>query len=154
MRWLTPTIASMLIATGLAACTPAKPDAQADASAQAESAAPLTVENATYRPPLGDGVIGVIYMTLKPGMDGRVVGMSSPNAASVEMHETVITDGQARMQKLDGIDLKAGEEVKLEQGGMHVMVFNPEPVEAGGTFPLILSLADGETLTVDCAIAQ
>lgn len=67
---------------------------------------------------------GAAFMTITNGgeTDDRLVAVDSDVAERVELH-THITDGEVmRMVELEnGIELPAGETVRLERGGLHVM---------------------------------
>ena len=54
--------------------------------------------------------------------DDRMIDALSDISARVELHTHIVTDGVARMTRLeDGIPIPAGETVNLERGGLHVM---------------------------------
>jgi hypothetical protein len=53
------------------------------------------------------------------------VSVTSPQFARVELHETRIEDGMARMRQLDGLDLPPGGRVTLAPGGLHLMLLEP-----------------------------
>jgi periplasmic copper chaperone A len=42
----------------------------------------------------------------------------------VELHQTVDEDGMTRMRRVDGIDVQADESVRLEPGGLHLMLID------------------------------
>jgi copper(I)-binding protein len=110
--------------------------------------AALTVTDAEYRAPLGVTGIGVAYFSVKSDRADRIVGVSSPQAASVEMHGSVSTGGQSSMERLAFVPLPAGETVKFAPKGMHLMVFGPKPVAAGATFPIQIELESGRSETI------
>jgi len=68
----------------------------------------------------------------------------------VELHETVMTDGVMKMQKLDlGIHVPAGETVELKPGGLHVMVMNiKRSLTPGDQVTLELRFESGAQQTV------
>lgn len=55
----------------------------------------------------------------------RITRVSSPEYGSVEMHETVVEDGIARMRALPWLEIAAGETVVFERGGKHLMLMQP-----------------------------
>ena len=57
--------------------------------------------------------------------DVRITRVTSPEYGSVEMHETVIEDGVARMSALGQVVLPAGSAVEFEPGGKHLMLMRP-----------------------------
>ena len=64
------------------------------------------------------------YMDLHGGrMDVELVGVTSDDVLRMEMHETAEEDGMMSMNKLKSIPVPAGETVKLEPGGKHLMIW-------------------------------
>ena len=54
-------------------------------------------------------------------------------AAHIEFHEHLHSDGMMRMRPVDGgIVLPAGESVIFKPGGLHIMLFNIEQAIVGG----------------------
>jgi copper(I)-binding protein len=81
--------------------------------------------------------VGVGYLTLtSEGGDDRLLRVESPIADRVELHETTIEGGVARMRFLsDGARIPAGGSVVLGPGGMHLMLVGlKRPLEAPGRF--------------------
>jgi copper(I)-binding protein len=52
------------------------------------------------------------------------------------------------MKRLDSLDLPAGQTVTFGPKGMHLMVFDPQPLAAGATFPIQIELESGRSETV------
>jgi copper(I)-binding protein len=111
----------------------------------------LTVENATYRAPLVDGAPGVAYFSITSVTADKIVGISSPEAQSVEIHLARTAAGMAAMQKREQVELPAGKTVTFGPGGLHVMVFAPVPQHANATFPIQITLESGRTETISFA---
>lgn len=130
------------------------------ASCQQPTGDGLRISGATYRPPLGSSGVGVAYLTIRSDKDDRVVGVSSAMAKSVEIHANVTMPmsgpgmsvdmpGMTSMKKLDSVALPAGKDVVFSEGGMHLMVFDPQPIKAGdATFPVEFKLESGTTKIV------
>jgi periplasmic copper chaperone A len=54
----------------------------------------------------------------------RLVSLSVPFAARVEMHESLEEDGVAKMRQIEsGVEVKPGETVEFAPGGKHLMFF-------------------------------
>lgn len=64
---------------------------------------------------------GAYMHLLSPG-GTRLVGVSSPIAATVELHQMDMTGEMMKMRQVDGIDLPAGKGVNLASGGYHIML--------------------------------
>lgn len=121
----------------------------ATAAAQAQTAATAPWVRATVA---GQQATG-LFVELKSPTAARLVGGSSPLAASVEVHEMSMDNGVMRMRALPALALPAGQAVSLKPGGYHVMLMGlKQPVKAGDTVPVTLTIArDGappETLTL------
>lgn len=120
----------------------------------AQPSAPVTVSDPVYRPPLGAGSVGAAYFTIESASDDSVVSFSSPMAAAVEIHETVVENGRASMRPIGALELPARTPVALEPGGVHLMIIDPQPLEADQTFPLTIELESGVTLTVESELSN
>lgn len=70
---------------------------------------------------------GVAYMTIRnQGRSNKVlVAVSSPQFARVEMHQTVLNDGVARMRSLATVTVKADSSEDFLPGGRHMMLLEP-----------------------------
>jgi copper(I)-binding protein len=106
----------------------------------------------------GGGSNSAAYMVIKNSGDevDRLVGVESPVADRVEVHETRMVDDVMRMRRLGELDLLPGDSVKLAPGGIHVMLMGltrslleGDSVELtlrfGTSDPLFLNLDDDLT---------
>ncbi len=62
------------------------------------------------------------YMHLLSSNGTRLVGVSSPVAATVELHQMEMSGEMMKMRQVDGIDLPAGKGVNLSRGSYHIML--------------------------------
>jgi copper(I)-binding protein len=108
----------------------------------------LTVDDAQYRPPLVDGAAGVAYFSITSNIADRIVGVSSPQASAVEIHESMAGGAMAGMEKVESVDLPAGKPVTFGPGGLHLMVISPQSSEASATFPIQIQLESGRSETI------
>lgn len=82
-----------------------------------------------------------------------VVGITSPAAKVVEMHEMKTVDGVMSMQQVAKIVVPAKGTVRLEPNGMHLMLIDLEaPLRSGGTVELVLKLDDGSPVVVHAPV--
>jgi copper(I)-binding protein len=107
----------------------------------------LAIEDAQFRPPLGSTGIGVGYFTIRSAKADRIVSITSPEADSIEIHASVTEGGNVSMQRLEGVDLPAGQTVRFESNGMHLMVFSPRISGEALTFPITIELQSGAKQT-------
>lgn len=126
-------------------------------SAIATSAfAQVSVGNAWVRATVPVQKSSGAFMVLRSAQAARLVGVSSPVAASVELHKSSMQDGMMSMDHVDAIDLPAGKDVNLAGGGYHVMLIGlKRQLKQGETVPLTLQLKRGaatENVTVQAAV--
>jgi copper(I)-binding protein len=93
------------------------------------------------------------FMQLQSATPARLVGVSSPDAANLELHKMEMTNNVMKMGKVDAIDLPAGKAVNLASGGYHVMLMGlKQQMKEGQVVELTLQVqgADGkrESVTV------
>ena len=68
---------------------------------------------------------GYLQIDNRSGGDIRITRVSSPEYGRVEMHETVIEDGDARTRAIPALEIADGETVVFERGGKHLMLMQP-----------------------------
>lgn len=61
-----------------------------------------------------------------------IEGFSSPIAASAELHDSVLQDGQMRMVKQDALVLGPDEHKTLQPAGLHIMLMGLESMPKEG----------------------
>ncbi|MFY9288816.1 MAG: copper chaperone PCu(A)C [Alphaproteobacteria bacterium] len=125
---------------------------------------PLSAEAHSYKK--GDIQIGHIWMRATPmgattaaiymplsnaGQEtDRLLGGSSPVAAKIEIHESLVVDGVMRMRKLDALALEPRKPVSLKPRGLHLMVFGlKERLKEGEKIPLTLQFEKAGTVDVE-----
>lgn len=116
--------------------------------------AELAASDAMVRLPAVTGRPGAAYFTIQGGAEATtLLGVSSPAAIRTELHEMKHEGGMMPMAPLQDVPVPAGQAVKFEPGGKHVMLYDIAPdVRAGGTVPLKLSFANGRTLEVNAVV--
>lgn len=106
----------------------------------------LVIRDARVRPTAvsdvgGSPVHSAAYLTIQNqgGDDDRLLGAGFAGARRVEIHETrVNAEGLATMRPVESIAIPAGGEIRLEPGGLHVMLMG-----------LTSSLVSGDTVRLD-----
>ena len=148
--WASFALVSALLFT-LAACS----SRSGVASASVAPAAPL-VSDAWVRPPIGPDRPAAGYMTIaNPGGEAdALVGVSSPIATSVEIHESMAdASGMMAMQPVERIDIEAGGSAKLEPGGYHLMLMGVTKMPAlGETVELTLTFEKAGDVVVQAEV--
>lgn len=97
------------------------------------------------------------YMTLHNGGTGTRVlrGASSTHFTKVEIHNTVMQDGMARMVQQEQIELPAGSSIAFAPGGYHFMLMGPKmSMGVGDQVELILVFANGDEVSVNAMVRK
>lgn len=111
------------------------------AGAAARAADQIMIEEPWAPSTIGRSTTGAAYMTIvnHGEANDRLVGASSPVAGKVELHESVVQGGVARMRAVPAMELKPHEPVALRPGGLHLMMTGLKaPLKAGAKIPLTL----------------
>ena len=89
--------------------------------------APLVATDVRLTAPMPGMTMSAGYLTLTNNTAETITisHVTSPEFGNVELHETIIEDGIARMAELDHLDIAAGASVVLEPGGKHLMLMQP-----------------------------
>lgn len=99
---------------------------------------------------------GTAYMVIhNHGATGdRLLGASSPVAERVQIHASLVENGVSRMETVEeGLDLPPEGEIRLERGGLHLMVLGiADPLEDGDVIPMTLHFAQAGDLDVDVLV--
>jgi copper(I)-binding protein len=83
------------------------------------------------------------FVTLTSSTDAKVVGVSSPIAKIVEIHESMTMGGVNHMHEIESMALPAGRAVQLKPGGHHVMLMGlAKPLKAGESVPLVFTIEE------------
>ena len=125
------------------------------AAAQQYELGSLLIEHPWSRPTAPGMPMGVAYLSItnRGQSADTLVGASSPVAEKVEMHETSIVDGMARMRPLSAIAIPPGATVKVQPGGIHFMLVGLKtPLERGTTAPLVLEFRNAGRVTIQLGI--
>ncbi len=85
---------------------------------------PLVASKLVITMPMAGSGMSAGYMVLTNNSDETITidGFSSPQFAKVDLHETRIEDGIARMRPLNSIAIEAGDSLVFEKGGKHLML--------------------------------
>lgn len=97
------------------------------------------------------------FMTLTNGSGADIVlkGAESPAAKAVELHTHTMSDGMMRMRQVEKIDLPAGQSVKLQPGGLHVMMIGlQQALVPGEQIDLTLVFDDGSRLPLKVPVVK
>lgn len=104
-----------------------------------------TVKDAWVRLPPPGANIAAAYLTLETKQPLTLSGAQSPAAETVELHSMTMKNGIMEMRYLPTLALEPGKPVKLEPGGLHLMLINlKKPLKAGDSVQLVLNFKQGQ----------
>ena len=109
---------------------------------------PLVASDVDITRPLPGRHMSAGYLVLSntTSEDIRITRITSPEFAKVQIHETKIEDGIARMHALQELIVPARGSVRLERGGKHLMLMRPDEIE--DSVSLQLYSGDAPILTI------
>ena len=111
----------------------------------------LRIEHPYARPTPPGARTGGAYLTIRnAGTEAdRLLRVSSPAAATVELHSMTMDGNVMRMRAIAALDIPAGATVTLGSSAYHVMLIDlARPLAAGSTVPLTLTFEKSGTLDV------
>lgn len=115
----------------------------------------LAINHPWSRPTMPGMSMGVAYLSItnRGAKPDALIGASMSLAESVEIHQTRVVDGMARMRPMSEVPLPAGATVKIEPGGTHLMLVGlKEPLVAGRRLPLTLEFREAGSITVELSV--
>lgn len=118
-------------------------------AAGAAHAAPPAIEGAWARATPPSAKTGAVYLTVTADADDRLLGAATAAAREVQIHTHVVEGGMNRMVQLPELTLPRGDAVRLEPGGLHLMLIDlAGPLVAGATLEVTLELANAGRVAV------
>lgn len=117
----------------------------------AEPQPPLVASDVVVTQPMPGTGMSAAYLSLSNNTKQTISisRVSSAQYAAVELHESTIEDGVARMRAIRELRIPAGETVTLRRGGKHLMLMRPTgPADA---VSLQFFVGDALILTVAAA---
>lgn len=118
-------------------------------------AAELQISQAWARPTPPTAQVGAVYFSVsnRGAKEDRLLGVSSTVAGSVEIHETQMIKGVMQMRPVASIVCPPGATVKVEPGGLHVMLLGlKQPLIEGTRMDLTLRFRDAGVLTLQVPV--
>ena len=117
--------------------------AQGGAHAQATT---VVIQNAWARATVPGQKATGAFMTLTAKDGGKLVGVASPAAGAVEIHEMKMDGDVMKMRALlNGLELPAGKSVEFSPGGYHIMLMDLKAaLPKDSSIALTLTFKDGK----------
>jgi copper(I)-binding protein len=114
----------------------------------------VRVKDAWVRLPAAKSRPGGAYFRMEAGSEGtRLVGVSSPAARWIELHETRMSGSTAKMKSQREVEFPSRGELVFEPGGRHAMLFGLSPkLKAGDRIALTFSFNVAPPVTVEAEV--
>lgn len=133
-------------------------------SPAASPSARITVTDAWARPSSAMAGAGAAYATITNAGSAvdALIGVTSPAAATVEVHETVAMgspeasgSGMMGMRPVARIEIPAGGSIQLKPGSYHVMLIGlVKDLKAGDSIDLTLKFEKAGEITVKAQVRE
>lgn len=127
------------------------PDTQTDTTVSEH----VTLESGWAK--AADGMSGVFGTLSNPtDEDVTLTSAASSRAGLVELHETVMVDGQLMMREIEGgFEIPAGESRELIPGEDHIMLMELDSeLLPGEVLPLTLEFSNGDVVEIDLDVRE
>jgi copper(I)-binding protein len=125
------------------------------AAAPGQSKGDLEIEKPWARATAPGAAVGGGYLVIRnKGASGdRLVGVSSPASARVEIHEMAMEKDVMRMREVKGVDVPAKTSVEFKPGGYHLMLVELKaPLRQGDKVPLTLRFEKAGEIKMELAV--
>ncbi len=112
---------------------------------------PLVASDIIITAPIPGRPMSAGYVSLANNTDAviSISHVTSPEFESVEMHESLLENGVAKMRRMDELAIAANSSMSLQRGGKHLMLMRP----IGPLDSVSLSFYSGDTLLLSVATA-
>jgi copper(I)-binding protein len=112
----------------------------------AEPQPPLVATDVVVTRPVPGMQMSAAYLSLTNNSDEtiRISRVVSAQHESVQLHESIVKDGIARMRAIPVLEIPAGETITLKRGGKHLMLMRP----TGAADSVSLQFLDGDNLVL------
>lgn len=117
----------------------------------------VTVEKAWSRATPPGVPVGAGYLTIRNRgtNDDQLIAASSPIAGEVQVHQSLVVDGEVRMREQGNLVVPAGGTLVLKPGGYHLMLLDLKaPLTAGQRIPVTLRFAKAGTVTAQLLVGK
>lgn len=108
-----------------------------------QAQAQTSVEDAWVRATVPGQPATGAFMHITSTTDSKLVGVSSPVAKTVQIHQMSMKGDVMNMQQVDSVELPAGKTVVFDSNGYHVMFMGlAAQVKEGDQVPVTLTVQD------------
>ena len=94
------------------------------AAAVSAAAGDLAIEEAWARASIGGSKVSAVYLAItnRGDTEDRLVGATTGRAGHTMLHRSLVEDGVMKMRHVDAVRIPPGASVRLDPGGLHVML--------------------------------
>jgi len=117
---------------------------------------PLYVDGGYVRLNANPQAPSAAYFSIHGGSDAVTLrGITTDEAVRLEIHESMTQGGMASMKPIDAIDIPAGETVKLQPGGRHIMLWSVNPAAiSDGKISFTFIFSNGDRILADAVMQK
>jgi copper(I)-binding protein len=118
--------------------------------------AEVVVTDATVREMLPGRSMTAGYFSIsnQNNVAAELIGASSPQFGSIELHQHSHKDGMMKMEQVQSVVVAAGQQVHFQPGGLHLMMFDAKTsITTGQQIPLRLTFKDGQSIEVQASVS-
>lgn len=112
-----------------------------------EAEAPLVASDIVITEPMPGRHMSAGYISFTNNTSDaiNITHVVSPEFEAVELHESLVEDGIAKMRRIEELTIPANSSVSLQRGGKHLMLMRP----TGALDMVSLSFYSGDTLLLN-----
>jgi periplasmic copper chaperone A len=124
---------------------------------EVDTLGPLQIDTPWARASIGTARPSAAYVTIRNTGDkaDRLVSIETPVAARSEVHEMEEEGGVMKMRPAGPLEIPPGEEVRLEPGGIHIMLMQlRQPLKEGKSIPITFTFRQAGDITMIAPIAS
>jgi len=112
-----------------------------------EAKPPLVATDIVITQPMPGRQMSAGYISLANNTNAAIsiTRVVSPDFEAVELHESLLEDGIAKMRRIEKLTIPANSSVTLERGGKHLMLMRP----TGALETVSLGFYSGDTLLLE-----
>ena len=124
------------------------------AACGASGSGELQVNDVWARPGLAGGNSAVFFVIDNPGTEDLLLSASSDVAGAVELHKTIMEDGNMKMVHQMNVPVPTGETV-FKPGDLHVMLIGLNgDMNPGDAFTLMLNFENAVEKTLNVVVRE
>jgi periplasmic copper chaperone A len=119
--------------------------------------AQMVVESAWSRATVPTTPVGAAYFTIsnKTAQADKLISASYAGAERVELHNHIKQGDVMQMRQVPSVAIEAGQQVKFQPGGLHVMLMDlKEPLRADTKINLVLKFEKAGEVTVQAQVRK